>query len=378
MLLRKKYPKKKSKTIDGYFIKENSMEKMVSRMVCKDGFSLNSFCTSSDLRYLFSKSGFQLPNSPNTIRSTVINFSNTVKADMIIEFTHLKEQSQRFSLSFDEWTSQKNHRYLNVNVHHKDTHFNLGLIRIRGSCTAEHCIGLVKERLTSFGLDFETDIIGITTDGASVMVKFGKLIPCYQQLCFAHGLQLAVVDTLYKKKIEREVELTEKTLADLDIDDDDTEETNEEQGLTITIDRQPAEVIPGYNHLLIKVRKVVRIFRGSPTKEDMYLQKYVKEETGKELSLILDCRTRWNSLLDMLDRFYSLKVCIEKALIDIASNIKFTDEEWYKIKELIDSLQPFKLGVEVLCRRESTLITVDTTFRFILEKLKNQDTALSA
>lgn len=164
----------------------------------------------------------------------------------------------------------------------------------------------------------------------------------------------------------------------MDIDDEDTEETNEEQGLTVTIDRQPAEVIPGYNDLLIKVRKVVRIFRGSPTKEDMYLQKYVKEETGKELSLILDCRTRWNSLLDMLDRFYSLKVCIEKALIDIASDIKFTDEEWYKIKELIDSLQPFKLGVEVLCRRESTLITADTTFRFILEKLKNQDTALSA
>ena len=49
-----------------------------------------------------------------------------------------------------------------------------------------------------------------------------------------------------------------------------------------------------------------------------------------------------------------------------------------QINELIDSLQPFKLGVELLCRRDSTPITSYTTFRFILEKLKNQETVLSA
>ncbi|GBN98829.1 hypothetical protein AVEN_265140-1 [Araneus ventricosus] len=183
------------------------MEKMVSRMVCEDGVAISLFCSSSDLRYLFSKSGFQLPNSPNTIRSIVTNFANTVKADLIIEFEYLKKQGKRFALSLDEWTSQKNHRYLNLNVHHKEKRFNLGLIRIHGSCTAEHTISLTKQkRLESFGFDSDTDIIGVTTDGASVMVKFGKLMSCYQQLCFAHGLQLAVVDILYKKNIEREGE----------------------------------------------------------------------------------------------------------------------------------------------------------------------------
>lgn len=124
------------------------------------------------------------------------------------------------------------------------------------------------------------------------------------------------------------------------------EEINDEQSLAINIDRQSAEVIPDYSDVIQKVRKVVKLFRKSPTKDDTYLQKYVKEETGKELSLILDCRTRWNSLLDMLERFYILKVCIEKALINIASDIKFTDEEWYKIKNLIDGLQLFKLAVK--------------------------------
>ncbi|KAF2890274.1 hypothetical protein ILUMI_15899 [Ignelater luminosus] len=47
------------------------------------------------------------------------------------------------------------------------------------------------------------------------------------------------------------------------------------------------------------------------------------------------------------------------------------------INDLIVSLQPFKLGNEALCRREPTLITADTTFQFILDKLQKQDTVLS-
>ncbi|KAJ8703695.1 hypothetical protein PYW08_002152 [Mythimna loreyi] len=374
-------PKKKSKTIDigSYFKKENSMEMMVSRMVCKDGVPLSLFCTSADLRYLFSKSGFKLPNSPNTIRSIVLNFANTVKADLIIEFEYLKKQGKRFSLSFDEWTSQKNHRYLNLNVHHKEKHFNLGLIRIHGSCTAEHTINLIENRLKSFGLDSDTDIIGMSTDGASVMVKVGKLMKCYQQLCYAHGLQLAVIDVLYKKREEDSIMPTTTPDSDSDTDDEDTtDDTLGEQGVSVTItDPSSAELIPRYDDLLQKVRKVVQLFKRSPTKYDIYLQKYVKEDTGKELSLILDCRTRWNSLLAMIERVYKLKVCIDKALIDIGSDLKFNDLEWSRIKDLIDSLQPFKLAVETLCRRDSTLLTAETTLKFVLEKLLTYDTALS-
>ncbi|GBN89722.1 hypothetical protein AVEN_61777-1 [Araneus ventricosus] len=167
--------------------------------------------------------------------------------------------------------------------------------------------------------------------------------------------------------------------------DDDTNDTLEEQGLTITtttntrhLHLSRAEVIPRYNDLLQKVRKVVKLFKRLPTKYDMYLQKYVKEDTGKELSLIVDCRTSWNSLLAMIERFHKLKVCIDKALIDIGSDTTFSDLEWLKIKYLIESLQPFKLAVEAICRRDSTLLTAETTPKFILEKLVTQNTMLSA
>ena len=39
----------------------------------------------------------------------------------------------------------------------------------------------------------------MTTDGTSVMVKVGRMMPCDQQLCYAYGIQLTVIDTLYKK-----------------------------------------------------------------------------------------------------------------------------------------------------------------------------------
>ncbi|GBM34798.1 hypothetical protein AVEN_7846-1 [Araneus ventricosus] len=169
-----------------------------------------------------------------------------------------------------------------------------------------------------------------------------------------------------------------------DTDDEDTNDTHEEQGVTVTTTTDPRnlhlsrfEVNPEYNDRLQKVRKVAKLFKRLPAKYDMHLQKYVKEDTGKELSLILDYRTRWNSLLVMIERFYELKVCIDKALIDIGSDTTFRDLEWSKVKDLIESLQPFQLAVEALCRRDSTLLTAETTLKFILEKLVTQDTMLS-
>ncbi|GBN70347.1 hypothetical protein AVEN_251482-1 [Araneus ventricosus] len=54
---------------------------------------------------------------------------------------------------------------------------------------------------------------------------------CYQQVCFAHDLQLAVVDILYKKNIEREEEHQEITSNESDTDDEDTNDSHEEQAV---------------------------------------------------------------------------------------------------------------------------------------------------
>lgn len=93
---------------------------------------------------------------------------------------------------------------MNVNIHtwkdNKAVFWNLGLIRIYGSMPAEAAVDLLRKRLLEFGLSLDDDVVNITTDGASVMTKVGRLISPLQQLCYAHGIQLSIVDCIYKKQ----------------------------------------------------------------------------------------------------------------------------------------------------------------------------------
>ena len=43
-------------------------------------------------------------------------------------------------------------------------------------------------------------IVGMVTDGASVIIKTGRLSGIIHQICHSHGLHLAVCDVLYKKR----------------------------------------------------------------------------------------------------------------------------------------------------------------------------------
>ena len=81
----------------------------------------------------------------------------------------------RFSISFDEWTSLQNRRYMNINIHENLEFFNIGLCRVFGSLPADKCVYMLNSKLMRFGLDLNK-IVGLTTDGAAVMVKVGKLL----------------------------------------------------------------------------------------------------------------------------------------------------------------------------------------------------------
>ena len=103
--------------------------------------------------------------------------------------------------------------------------FNLGLVALKGSMTSKRILDYVQRKLEQFGLSLETDIISISTDGTSVMTCVGKLSPTHQQLCFAHAIQLAVIDILYPKNkktptVDMEVETTEESEEVSESDDD--------------------------------------------------------------------------------------------------------------------------------------------------------------
>lgn len=233
-------------------------------------------------------------------------------------------------------------------------------------------VKLIDTRLEDFHLKAEQDIVNLTTDGAKVMVKVGRMFVAEHQLCIVHGLQLAVVEVLYKNQPKQASEENfDETVSD--VIDDILEEDDESHSLIIEDhdNAEPNELIDDFNlfQLIKKIRSVATMFRRSPTRNDEILQKYVVEEFGADFPLTLDCKTRWSSLLSMVERFYKLKSCVLKALIDIKSKITFSDEEMETIKTLIEILLPVKLAVEALCREDATLLTANTTLEFLLANI---------
>ena len=99
------------------------------------------------------------------------------------------------------------------------------------------------------------------------------------------------------------------------------------------------------------------------------LQKYVKERYPNGLNVLLDFKTRWSSLLNMLERIAQIKFPIQKALLDLDEDIYVSDQEFSMISSIDEALNPIRNAVETLCRRDTNLITAEATVKFLLEDI---------
>ncbi|UYV71408.1 hypothetical protein LAZ67_8003037 [Cordylochernes scorpioides] len=114
-------------------------------------------------------------------------------------------------------------------------------------------------------------------------------------------------------------------------------------------------------------------FKRSPLKNEILLN-YMRQDNriSTSMCLIHDCRTRWNSLLNMLKRLLSMKSAIQKALIDVKANVRLTDEDFDIMTQIISALKPFRAAVATICRRDATLLTAEATVKFLLKELQAQ------
>ncbi|KAJ6647396.1 hypothetical protein Bhyg_02618 [Pseudolycoriella hygida] len=69
---------------------------------------------------------------------------------------------------------------------------------------------------------------------------------------------------------------------------------------------------------------------------------------NRERQHLLDVKTRWNSLANLLERFYELRNCIEKALVDIDPDLRLTQEDFKLIGEIGKALKPVHVETVVL------------------------------
>ena len=77
----------------------------------------------------------------------------------------------------------------------------------------------------------------------------------------------------------------------------------------------------------------------------------------------------------MLQRFYQVKNCILKSLIDVGLTVPFEEYEWNVICNFIETLEPVKLACDSFCRRDATLLSANTAIPFMIDNLGSSDLA---
>ena len=314
----------------------------------------------------------------------VLSFYNNKKNELADYFKSAVKSGKRFSLSLDEYTSSQFRRYMNINVHDVNEHWSLEMIRVSHSLNYSRIIEMVSKRLEEFDLDFMVHIVGCTTDGASVMVKFGKEITSfsYHQQCISHCIHLAACDILYCKvsKSSHDEGHNDVTVEDEIFEEDN--EIEENQDMTdplfenVSEKNEAPQITEQYSEVIAKVRRICMMFRNSPLKNDR-LQDFVKNEFNEELKVILDCKVRWNSLLAMIERFLKLKNCISKALRVIASTENVFEEEWAMLNNLVEVLRPLEIVLKLASSEDATLLKADMLMKVCFNKLSNKDNPLA-
>jgi len=95
-------------------------------------------------------------------------------------------------------------------------------------------------------------------------------------------------------------------------------------------------------------------------------------DQGDKVRSILDCPTRWNSLVFMLSRFCTIKTAVQKAMIDLKVPMSMSEVDCIVAEEIVSTLEPVTLVVNALSRRAINLISADAAVQFCITQLLKQ------
>lgn len=365
-------PTKKQKTLMDYAFQSdqrNEIDMMYTEMVVK-GLSFYSIANCKRLYQICLRASLKPLKDPNSIRDRVMKIADQeIDADRA-RLKKLIENGHKFVLTLDEWSSNDTRRFMSIVLHvDKKTELNLGLVRVRGLATAENLIETMNQKLQVFGLHFERDIIGINTDGSRTMIKFGQLLSpfVYHQICVLHSLQLAVIDTLYNPNLQASSPLASQPDENSVEQMDDLAELlnfeNEDGDLNEAFEQVENE-LDLHQHFnksigpsIASVRKIVTMFHKSGKNQEVLEQSILGiDKTERQLTLIMDVRTRWSSLYQMLARFVKLIGGIKIALIKLKKEDLLDEIDLDAMREVVEVLQLVKLVVDKLSSKSTDLL----------------------
>lgn len=121
---------------------------------------------------------------------------------------------------------------------------------------------------------------------------------------------------------------------------------------------------------------IFKYFKNSPLKLSE-LQKEVKKEESTELALSLDVKTRWNSILPMVQRYLKINPHIRKTLELFNDAQIFTTRYDDSLHAIHDALEPVNEAILTLSKHNSNLMVAEIAVKFIYQRLKESKTKLA-
>lgn len=354
----------KTNNLSTFLIRE-SRPYLLSKCAAKDGFPISKIITSDACKAYLNSRQLQMPRSRDTVWEDIKKYHSQVFEIFKDFVSESKKTGNKFTILIDEWTDVSLRRYLNIKLHNGKKCMQFCLAPIVGKCDAFKLKEIVKKKLDEIDLNLSKDIVASVQDGASVMKKYGRFMPFESQFCLNHCLNLAILDVFYVKNDQPDDEENDFIESDEDINEIDDDQTIDD-GLELE-EPEPLIMEASYKFVITTVRKYIKIFRRSPVKLAQ-LKKNIFDSIGKELSLVLDCKIRWNSVLPMLERFNKLKSIIKSTMREY--NYEYDDSIDNKIDEIIQCLRPVEESIKKLSSESCDLLIAEATCIYLLSSLQ--------
>jgi hypothetical protein len=122
--------------------------------------------------------------------------------------------------------------------------------------------------------------------------------------------------------------------------------------------------------------------RNSPLRLEILKERLLKlqKEKGErivEVSITLDCKTRWNSMIAMLDSYFKFK----DALVsnhELFNDLKVpTERQIRSLEALVDALRPVEMLTKRLCESNFDVLKADIVFKTCFSALQALNSAVA-
>lgn len=278
---------------------------------------------------------YHIPSRPHFSQEVVPALYCEAKAKVVDGL----KKAENVAITTDGWTSRACQSYITVTAHVISTEWEMKSFVLQTrplfeSHTGTNIAEVLKAAIHEWELERAPHSTAVVTDNArnmEVAVREAGLSPHIK--CFAHTLNLASQAGLNVSRVSR---------------------------------------------LLGRVRKVVAFFHRSATATAVLTEKQKMLEIASH-KLIMDVVTRWNSSMDMLERYLEQQAAITAALLstevrkngrqlDTLDSNDITDAE-----EIVNLLKPLKKATTVLSDEKSATLSLIVPLKSMIEQSMTLD-----